>query len=722
MAHAETALSGEQNYYIVAAEAPSQPAHVLKHDDVFGVFDPFGDIDTGQRKEAGIYFKDVRFLSRSVLRFGGSRLMLLSSTVRRDNVILAVDLTNPDLHGAQGLLVPRGSLHVYRSQFLGEDSLYQRLRIRNYSRMPIEVRLILEYAADFTDIFQIRGTDRLKTGNLHAARIIDGCALIEYDGLDCVVRRTTVHSPSIPGGLRPYQFHFNETLPPQADRSVELSFTFETGDSTRRPTDYESALARTTATFGEPKDECTIWTSNEQFNAWLDRSRSDLRMLITRTEDGIFPYAGIPWFATPFGRDGVITALEYLWINPELARGVLRYLTDTQATTLSPEQDAEPGKILHEARNGEMAALGEIPFGRYYGSVDSTPLYLLLAGAYYKRTCDRDFLEDIWGGIERALQWTDQWGDPDHDGFVEYKRKSDRGLVQQGWKDSEDSIFYQDGRLVEGPVALCEVQAYVYAAKSGLAEVAAHLNRPAMARDLAKGAQRLRQRFEKAFWSPSIGTYAIALDGKKRRCEVRSSNSGQVLFCGLSGTERARAIAKELLSEKFYSGWGIRTVAEGEARYNPMSYHNGSIWPHDNALIAAGFSRYGFTDLSARVLQGLFQAAASLDMNRLPELFCGFRRRAGKAPTWYPTACSPQAWSAAAVFLLLQSSIGLSIDTMSKRITLRYPVLPDFLERVHIRDLRAGDAVVDLRLFRTDGSVAVTVERRVGQVEVVVLR
>ena len=712
-----------QTHYILASpETPRETELVLKHDDTFGVFDRFGDIDAGERRSDGVYFQGTRFLSRSQLRFAGSRPLLLSSTVRRDNVVLAVDLTNPDLRLADDeLFLPRGSLHIYRAQFLWENVLYQRIQVRNFSREGIEVRLSTIFAADFADIFEVRGTPRQHSGKLIPPRCEDDALLIEYHGLDGVRRRTTIRCISHPSALTPEGTNWVEELDPGADTSFEISIAFERESESVAPRDYESSLVKATAHFNDSEGECSIWTSNEQFNAWLRRSEADLRTLSTQMPDGTYPFAGIPWFATPFGRDAILTALECLWMNPSLARGVLRYLTRTQARISSARQDAEPGKIIHEARECEMAALGEVPFGRYYGSVDATPLYLLLAAEYFRRTGDRTLLQEIWPGIMMALDWVNGDGDPDRDGFVEYSRKAEGGLIQQGWKDSVDSIFHSDGTLASPPIALAEVQAYVYSAKLGLSRVAIDLGHKVDAEKLLGEANLLRTRFEQHFWSPSLDTYAIALDGSKRPCEVRSSNPGHALFCGIAGEERARTVARGFLAERFYSGWGIRTIAEGEARYNPMSYHNGSIWPHDNAVIAAGMSRYGFTELSAQVLAGLFQAAACLELSRLPELFCGFRRRLGKMPTWYPTACSPQAWSAASAFLLLQSSIGLSIDAFSRSVTLQYPVLPGFLDTVYVRNLKIGESSVDLRLFRSGSSVATTVERRTGDVDVVIL-
>jgi glycogen debranching enzyme len=503
----------------------------------------------------------------------------------------------------------------------------------------------------------------------------------------------------------------------------EISISIHCGGNTQRILPLVLDTAREEMELkiaAQATDGCEIYTDNRRFNDWITRSKADLLMLTNETDQGLYPYAGVPWYSTVFGRDGIITAFQTLSINPKIARGVLRFLASTQATEEDIQSEAQPGKIVHEIRKSEMARLGEVPFRQYYGTVDATPLFLFLAAAYLERTNDEILIRELWPHLEMALNWIDRYGDLDRDGFVEYSTES-HGLTQQGWKDSFDSIFHADGTLAKGPIALCEVQAYVFAAKTGMAMVAERLGKPEIAEQLMNEANRLRIDFQQAFWCDAIGMYALALDGQKRQCSVRSSNAGQCLLSGIADPASADRIIEELGQPVFFSGWGIRTIASSEKNFNPMSYHNGSIWPHDNSLIAWGLAQRREKSLAGRILSGFLDAAAVLESHRLPELFCGFTRRQGKGPTLYPVACSPQAWAAGSVFLLLQSCLGLHISAENSRITFCHPTLPETIQKVYLKNLAVGEGSADLVLARHRDAVSVRIIERIGNIGVITI-
>ena len=699
---------------------------VLKQGDTFAVFDRFGDIETFGTGELGLYYQDTRFLSRLTLKLGKDRPLLLSSTVREDNAVMAVDATNPDTWRDSEIVIPRGTVHVFRSKILWEKTCHERLRIHNYGRAAVDVSFAIEFDADFADIFELRGMKRERRGSRLETQLKKDGLVLAYEGLDNRIRRTRIVFDPPPTRLNESVATFQIRLETGKDASYRCAIACEVdGDSRNeiRPC-YESVVEEAARALEHVSArEPQIFTGNEQFNDWLNRSLADLHMMRTETPYGPYPYAGVPWFSTVFGRDGIIIALQCLWFDPSLARGVLTYLAANQADAEKPEQDAQPGKVLHEFRDDEMAVLGEVPFRRYYGSIDATPLFVMLAGAYYRRTGDRGFVESIWPNVQRALEWIDRYGDSDGDGFVEYSRRSKHGLIHQGWKDSHDAVFHSDGSLAEPPIALCEVQSYVYAAKLEASELAELLGDEPVARQLKKQADTMRQRVEEAFWCEDLSTYALALDGKKRPCRVLTSNAGHCLFAGVATEEHARRVATTLTNDASFSGWGIRTVASTESRYNPMSYHNGSVWPHDNSLIAAGFARYELKESAAVVLAGLMDASIFFDLHRLPELFCGFPRRPGESPTLYPVACAPQAWASGALFLLVEAALGLRVVAPENKVIFSKPFLPPFLPQVSIRDLKVGDATVDLLLTRHDeGDVGVNVLRRNGTLDVVVLK
>jgi glycogen debranching enzyme len=719
----EDVIQVQDQFYILAtASRAAQRTAVLKHDDTFAVFDESGDIGALGAGEQGLYHEGTRYLSLFRLRLNGQRPLLLSSRVTDDDLWFGADLTNPDIPLGGDRLLARDLVHLFRGRCLFDGTWYERIRLCHYSPAPIGISLTFDVDADFADIFEVRGMRRARRGQ-RMTPLVEGSAIrIEYHGLDNEKRWAHLEWSEPPVAAAPNMVRFEYELPPRTPHLLTLAISCEREHRPAPARTIEAAEADAAAALDRTERQYAVFeSSSERFNQWLRRSAADLRMLVSATPHGEYPYAGVPWFSTPFGRDGIITALQTLWINPRIARGVLEYLAATQADEVNEAQDAEPGKILHETRSGEMARLGEVPFGRYYGSVDATPLYVMLAGAYFERTGDREFLARIWPHVTRALTWIDTYGDRDGDLFVEYAPRSANGLVQQGWKDSQDSIFHADGTLADQPIALCEVQAYVYDARMRAAAMADALGLASLGDQLRDAAERLREAFEDRFWCEEESTYALALDGHKQRCRVRTSNAGHALLGGIAAAARARRVAAQLVGPNMFSGWGIRTVASTEARYNPMSYHNGSVWPHDTGLVAAGFARYGFDDLVEPAFTGLFDASVTMDAFRLPELLCGFHRRADQPPTRYPVACSPQAWSSGVVFGLIQASLRLSIDASARHLCIDRPKLPPFFASLCLRNLELPFGEVDLLFARQPSDVEVTVLRKSGDFDVRVL-
>jgi len=714
----------EDRFHVAATASTVAGTRVLKHNDTFAVLNRLGDIDAAAGGHQGIYHSGTKFVSRFRTRMNGRPMLPLSSSMPRSNVVLEVDLTNPDIFDEnERLLVPYGSVHVSRSTFLRDDVWFQRFQLSNYGREPVSLQLTIEFDSDFMDIFEVRGTRRGRRGERLTAETSPDAVVLGYDGLDRLRRFAHYDFTPAPTAVTERKVVFDLRLELKQTKEIFVWVTCLVGQERPRIAPFETALTETVRSVETTVNEqVRIYTSNEQFNAWLERSQADLCMLLTQTPQGSYPYAGVPWFSTPFGRDGIWTALQTLWIAPEISAAVLKFLSATQAEGLDPELDAEPGKILHEMREGEMAALREIPFGRYYGSVDSTLLYLMLAGRYYESTSDGALIESIWPNLGLAAAWMDQYGDPDGDGFLEYGRRSKDGLLQQGWKDSSDSVFHRDGTLASGPIALCEVQAYAYEARLAMALLCRMRGEAERAARFELDAERLRARFDKEFWCEELSTYALALDARKLPCRVRSSNAGHCLYTGIALSDRAARLAKSLFTDQMFSGWGIRTLASDEERYNPMSYHNGSLWPHDNAIVAAGLAEYGFKREALRVFSGMFEASLFADLHRLPELFCGFPKSSGQGPTLYPVACSPQAWACGTVFMLLRAVLGVELSAIDQRITFRHPALPPFLERVELRNLRVGEACVDIALHRYPDDVVISVIRKTGQVEVLMVK
>jgi len=708
--------------FYIAATASFQEAwpRTLKHGDTFAMFDQHGDILNAAGNPAGVFHEDTRYLSGSYLLIEGHRPMLLSSTVRDDNAALTVDLANPDITRGEEVVMSRETLHLTRTKFLWDGACYERVAAQNFDSQPHETRFLLWFAADFADLFEVRGMHRARRGSCHGERIGADQVIFHYKGLDGVDRYTHMQFSPAPSLLDQHHAAFDLTLAPGERWSAVAIARFGTSARIGGPKFIPALKSAHRQLRKRARAAAAISTSNNLLNKVLCRSVSDLYMLITQTPQGLYPYAGIPWFSTAFGRDGIITAMQMLWLDPNVAKGVLRFLAAHQATGYDEVSEAEPGKILHEVRHGEMAQLGEVPFRHYYGSVDSTPLFVMLAGRYFERTGDRETIAQLWPNLEAALSWIDTCGDLDGDGFVEYRQRTEKGLNNQGWKDSKDSIMHADGSLAEGAIALVEVQAYVFAAKRYAAKMARQLGHRERADTLDREAETLRKQFEQTFWCDDLETYALALDGNKKPCRVKSSNAGHTLFAGIASQARARRVAATLLRREAFSGWGIRTLNTCEKRYNPMSYHNGSVWPHDNAMIAQGFARYGHKQEVLKIFKGLFDAVQTMD-RRLPELFCGFPRPPGSGPTLYPVACTPQAWASGTPLMLIESCLGMSIDCARSEIRFERPLLPPFIDDILIKNLTVADGAIDLLLQRHGRDVVVDVLSRAGDVRVVTI-
>jgi glycogen debranching enzyme len=702
-------IKADDQFYVMATHSlTEEKTFLLKHNDSFAIFNRYGDIYGYNKSTQGIFHKGTRFLSDYQLKLEGRKPLYLSSDIKEGNELFSVDLTNPDITRDNILVLEKGLIHIMRKKVLWENAYYEQIYFYNYGLDKIEFKAELRFYADYSDIFEVRGTERPKKGTIYPALNENKNIILKYRGLDQVVRSTVISLQPLPDQLDENTVTYDLKLSPGQSFSVSLKALFLiNGAGDEELLNFQAALKKNKRRLEYiQKNSVDIFTSNEQFNHWITRSKADLITMITETPLGPFPYAGIPWYNTPFGRDAIITALECLWVSPDVAKGVLLYLAKTQAIKSDSFRDAEPGKILHESRDGEMAELNEIPFKQYYGSIDSTPLFIVLAGAYYTRTKDIGTIKDIWLNIELALDWIDKYGDIDNDLFVEYKRKEKSGLFNQGWKDSHDSVSYIDGRLAEPPIALCEIQGYVYDAWLKAASLSEVMDMNEKASVLRKKASDLKKKFQEEYWSEDKSVYYLALAGEEKRpCNIVASNTGHCLFSRIASQDHAEKIASVLLSNNMFTSWGIRTLASDEVRYNPMSYHNGSVWPHDNAIIAYGFANYGLKDEVKKLITGLFDASLFLEGQRLPELFCGFKRRPGEAPTAYPVACSPQAWSVASVFMVIQALLGMDINEAEDVIRFYKPVLPDFIEKLEVRNISFRNQRIDLEFVKTGENV-----------------
>jgi glycogen debranching enzyme len=699
-------------YYIRTSAAGSGiPRLVVKCEDAFFVSDHHGDFPELTESEFGFYVGGTRFLRALELAVHGHRPLHLNAAVSDDGRQVAVDLTNPDLREGDAVILKGRLVRLARRLVLAPSRLTHILTVESFSPEPHELVLTWHYLVDFADVFEVRGMVRERRGALLPPELRAGEVRLAYRGLDGVVRTTALAFDPPPERLAStFARHRFTMLPGEA---VDLRLTVTAWEGDEAPAGVTRAATRTDP---ERAPSVRVVSASAALDEWVARAWADLRMLTTETPHGRIAYAGIPWFVAPFGRDSIITALQHLPFDPELGRGTLRFLAAYQGCLDDEFTDQKPGKILHEYRRGEMAACREIVFLPYYGSVDATPLFLILVTEYLRWTDDRALLAELEPAISAALGWIER------SPYMTYASRSPQGLVNQGWKDSQDAIMNERGETPVGPIALVEVQGYKYAALNGAAEMADMLGRADAGRDLRASAVRLRERFLRDFWMDEEGFLALALDGTNAPCRVISSNPAHCLWTGLVPSDWAGRMAKRLLGRELFSGWGVRTLGTRERRYNPMSYHDGSVWPHDTAIAAAGLRRYGFIDEFLTLASGLFEAAQYCAGRRLPELFCGFPRVPGYGPTPYPVACSPQAWAAGVVSQLLGEMLGLEPEARENRLTFRRPVLPEWLPWVEVRGLRLKQSRVDVLVTRGRSGAGVEVLDREGDAEVVVRR
>jgi glycogen debranching enzyme len=698
-----------------APTASIADAIVIKDGDLFFLSEPDGSVPLDGHHGLGLYYHDCRFLDGCALTLGGVRPRLLAATAARGSGSIA-ELTNPPI-GTDGATIAGEDLGIRweRTVDAATLTLEDRIVVRNFGVASAAVPIALAWSARFEDVFAVRGMPPGKRGRLHRPRWRDGVLTFAYDGADGIARTLAVHVSPAPRRTQGATARFELAVGAGQERAIVSRLVVgetRAGQAADASEQRPSRPAR-----GDRADAERQWLSEHPsirsnsllLDAVVDRSLRDLRVLLTELGQRRFFAAGVPWYVTLFGRDSILAALEALAWEPEIAADTLRLLASFQGRDVDERRGEEPGKILHELRVGEMAHLGEIAQTPYYGSIDSTPLFLILLARHAAWTGELGLFRELRDSADRALRWIADYGDRDHDGYLEYRGSSTKGgLANQGWKDSGDAISNADGTLARPPIALAEVQGYVFAAKRALADLYRRAGDADRADALAREADALAARFDRDFWLRDRGFYALALQEGGRPADVVSSNPGQALWTGIVDPGRASATVARLMASDMFTGWGIRTLSTEERRYNPIGYHVGTVWPHDNALIGGGFRRYRHDEEALRVFAGIVEAAMHFEHNRLPEVFAGFPRKDYEVPVRYPVACHPQAWAAGAVPYLLETCLGLEPEAFERRLRIVRPVLPDFVRVIEIQRLRVGAASVSLRFERgSDGAVRV---------------
>jgi glycogen debranching enzyme len=683
---------------------------VIKENDLFLLTDESGNIIENHQYGMGLYTKDTRFLNKFNLKINGETPILLSSNAD-ENYMATILLTNPHMEQEEELILWRESVEIERKRFINKGVLYEAIKLKNYFPKPIKFSITVEMDADFKDMFIVRDFQNGNVGTRTGQVVGEDHLTFTYKGVDDIHRATHVSwNKEAASVTETGEVTFDFALEHGQEEKVVLTVQPQIGEIQKEKVlPIDEAFKQLKASYTEWDQRLTkVKTDHSMLQRLISRGLNDIRVLLTDVGYGQFPVAGLPWYAVPFGRDSLITALQMLPFNPEVAKGTLQTMAAYQGQANNSWRDEQPGKIMHEIRYGELANTNQIPFTPYYGTVDATPLFLILLTEYVKWTGNFELVKELQPNIDAAFKWINEYGDRDGDLFVEYHQESSKGIANQGWKDSADSVVHRNGEYAKTPIALAEVQGYVYQAKMGIASLYEAMNKVEEAKLLGNEANLLKKQFDEKFWMEDVSFYAIALDENKEQVGTITSNPGHVLFAEMLDNEKVEKVADMLLSDKMYSGYGIRTMGEGEAGYNPMSYHNGSIWPHDNSLILLGLSKVGKQAEASKIMTALMNAAEHFEYDRLPELFCGYSSKIGK-PVKYPVACSPQAWAAATPLTFIQALLGLFPNSGSKEIHLN-PHLLDDMNELQVQQIAIGEGLLSITVKKEQKNIMVYVD------------
>lgn len=702
----------------------AHPRLTLKQGSHFLVLDEIGNIPACNTLGYGYYRQDTRHLSQWELLLNGITLSVLSNEVHLgySGTLL---YTNPLIND-----IPQQKLSIKRKLVL-DDVLWEKITIENFGSDPYDIEIQMKFQSDFADMFEVRGLNRSQRGKrMLPISSSDGTkVLLAYRGLDGTLAETIIDFCSnkpetIADGLVTFKLHVPVKDIVELEARIITKWDGEAAEGcdikVADKNNFHSFFTTTEEKYQHWRNQvASIHTEHELVNFSIERCFNDLYMLRQPTPKGNGLAAGIPWYCTIFGRDSAITGLQILPFMPDLARDCISVLAAYQGKHYNEFTAEEPGRIMHEIRFGELAKTGQIPHMPYYGTIDATQLWLMLYCEYIKWTGDLDFAQSLWPAVKLAITWLDKTVETGN-GYLRYQSYKAHELENQGWKDSNDSIMYKNGTLAEPPIAVCEAQGYLYAARRELSQIAFMLGHKQTAKELSNGANSLKERFNRDFWMEPDKFICLALDGNNRKVDAIASNPGHCLWTGILNDDKAQLVADRLMLDDVNSGWGIRTLSVQTIAYSPIAYHNGTVWPHDNAIIGEGMRRFGRTEEMKKIMQEIVDVSLFYTEHRLPELICGFDRVGTYSPVGYPVSCSPQAWAAGSLLQMIKACINFLPDATNNCLHIVEPTLPEWLGRVTVKGLKVGKAELDLAFDTREGYTICQILRKTGKVKVIV--